>query len=462
MKITFLGASKTVTGSCYLVETGKVKFLIDCGMFQGPDVENMNSNAFKFNPQELDFVILTHSHIDHSGLLPKLIKYGFRNKIYLTGPTARITELLLLDAAKIQEDNYRRGFIQETLYDTEHAKNTINKFISIPFHQVMISDSGIEFKLIRAGHILGAASVLVKVENKLIVFSGDLGREDQSIIKSFAKDNWYLHEKNEEIDAIIMESLYAGEEHGDRYQEIKEIEQIINQNTERNGIVMIPSFALHRTQEMILILRSAIENSHIKDNVQINLDTPLGNLITKVYTEEKGEYDVTNSYNKFLNIETANDMFSFDNLKIINHHRQSLSLDKKRNSIIIAGSGMADGGRILQHIYALGRSPSNSIIFVGFQAQGTHGRELTEGQREITINNTKLRIKSHIYNFTSFSAHAGNNDLHEWLKSIPKKITTNIFLVHAEPERLLIFQKIIKDGFGYNTIVPELGSIHEI
>jgi len=462
MNVSFLGAAETVTGSCHLVESGNTKFLIDCGMFQGLDMESRNRLDFKFDPSEIDFVILTHAHLDHCGLLPKLTKHGFAGKIYMTPPTSEIVELILKDSAKIQEGNARYAKKQfglgderaTSIYDTVDSLNTIAKFESVRFNSEKEIAPGIRFKLIRAGHILGAASVLIEVEGKLIVFSGDIGRDDQSLIKKFQLDEWSFDNNKNSIDMIVMESLYSGLEHPDRNISEEKLVDIINKTHKRDGNVMIPVFSLHRLQQVEEILENSINKGGISQDVQIFSDTPLGNKATLVYTSNRSELNEEFRQSISKNKNNNNQERYYGNIRIIRHHRESLGLLKKKNAIIMAGSGMAAGGRIVSHLHAGLKSSSNSVIFVGFQAEGTLGRKLVDGSSEVEIFKHKIKINAEIYYLKGFSAHADNDDLLMWLDSIPKKMSTKIFLVHAELERSNLFKTILADR-DIDAIVPK-------
>jgi len=461
MNVSFLGAAETVTGSCHLVESGNTKFLIDCGMFQGINMESRNRLDFKFDPREIDFVILTHAHLDHCGLLPKLTKYGFKGKIYMTPPTAELVELILKDSAKIQEGNARHvkknfGASNENsaaIYDTVDALNTIAKFESVRFNSEKEVVPGIRFKLVRAGHILGAASVLIEIEDKLIVFSGDIGRIDQSLIKKFQLDDWSFNDNKNSIDMIVMETLYSGLEHPERNISEKRLRDIIDKTHRRDGNVMIPVFSLHRLQQIEKILEDGINEGSINQNVQIFSDAPLGNKATLVYTNNTSELNEEFRQSIIENKKNNGRKKQYGNIRIIRHHRESLGLLKKKNAIIMAGSGMAAGGRIVSHLHAGLKSSSNSVVFVGFQAEGTLGRKLVDGKSEVEIFKHKIKVNAEIYYLKGFSAHADNDDLLMWLGSIPQKASIKIFLVHAELERSRLFKAILANR-NIDSVIP--------
>lgn len=454
MKLTFNGASKFVTGSCYRLETGKSKFLIDCGMFQGKDNQDSRNMKFNFDPKELDFVLLTHAHIDHSGLLPRLYRLGFKGKIYCTRETRELIEVLLLDSAKIQEDSMKRASISgikvDFLYSTDDAYSAIDNIETVDFNDWKhINDLRVKF--IKAGHILGAASILINVEGKNILFSGDLGRKDQSLIDSYERD------LSDEIDYIVMESLYGGQHHKSRLEAANELVDIVNDITNRNGIVIIPTFAVHRAQELMMLFKKYLKDNKIHNDVQFFLDGPLSIKSTEIYTKNfSGNFS-----DKFLiqndDVASTSGIFAYDNLRYIYDNKVSLRLMRKKKIVIMAGSGMCDGGRIINHLTkGLNRSDVG-ITFVGFQAEGTLGREIVEGSKSVQIYDKEYDVKSRIYDIKGFSAHAGHEDLIDWVSIKNTSKLKQIFLVHAEEERSLAFKSEL-DKMNLVSSIPDLHS----
>ncbi len=441
VKLSFLGAAETVTGSCYLVESEKYKFLVDCGMFQGPEVEDRNFEKFRFDPRQIDFIILTHTHIDHSGLLPKLFREGFKGEIYMTLPTSHLAELLLLDAAKIQEfkqrDEFKNRFLRANegesgamLYDTRDSLAAINSFRTVRLEQETEIREGVKATYMNSGHILGAASVVLEVENTRILFSGDIGHRGQELVAHFDID------KKLSVDYVVMESLYGGQIHKDRRETETELVDAINNTLQRNGNVMIPAFAVERTQELLYIIKKAKDKRLIGENVQVFLDSPLGIGATQIYTQNK------DSLSKMVQqtFASGDNPFSFPGMKTIRSHKQSLNIWRKGSCIIIAGSGMANGGRILGHLKTGLGDGKNSVCFVGYQAEQTLGRELVDGAQKVLIDDKVVRVKAKINTFFGFSAHGDNNDLLDFVNRLDKGRLKNIFLVHADPERSLVFQ----------------------
>lgn len=477
MRVTFLGAAHTVTGSCYLVETERSKFIVDCGMFQGPKVEKHNFEPFAFEASEVDFMILTHAHLDHVGLIPKLYRKGFKGKIYLTPETAKLAELIMLDSAKIQEfeslksgaHNLEHDVASTLLYSTVDALAAVDAFETMPFHHEF-EVGGLKLQFVRAGHILGAVSVLITLENgKRIIFSGDIGRHDQSLIPSFTTDSSLLQEFA--ADYVVMESLYGTIDHTPRAESINKLVSIINETINRYGNVVIPSFAVHRTQEVLLILKNAFAKGDIAPDVQIILDSPLALKATDIYasqmTVSADNYIFDVDLEKELTYTPARadgrpkNIFMFDNLLTIRSHKQSLRAARKKRAVYIAGSGMAEGGRVLLHLAHNLPDTRNSIVFVGYQAEATRGRELVDGAKSVIIDKREIKVKAQIHYIDGFSAHAGNRSLHEWIGYQSPAKLQQAFLVHAEPERAQGFGAQIRD-IGYKFTVPNMGDSFEL
>jgi len=450
ISIEFCGAAKTVTGSNYLIKTDKCNFIVDCGMFQGPKVENLNLEDYTYDSSQISFVLLTHAHIDHSGMLPKLSKHGFKGAIYATNNTIRISNELLLDSAKLQENAYQRGEfygkytnIKAIVYNTHDALNTISLFKAVNFEEEFSPSDGISVKYIRAGHILGAASIEVIIQDegkfKKIIFSGDIGRIQSQIIPSFDI------EYKSDVDYVVMESLYGGQYHTDRNESAKQLIDIINSTIRDNGNVFIPCFAVQRVQEVLNDLKIAKKSGMMSNDIPVWLDSPLAQR-------------VTNIYNTALQ-HTGESLFDFPNLVYIKKYKQSIKLNKKQGQVIMAGSGMADGGRILDHLSVGLENPKNSVIFVGYQAEGTIGRQLVEGVPSVVIGTKTTRVKAKIYQLEGFSAHGDTNDYIAWVNRFINKSPKKIFLIHSEPERAMALQQKFNSLGISQTYIPNM---HEI
>lgn len=432
LSIQFLGAAETVTGSCYLVTTDKVKFLVDCGMFQGPDVEARSLDDFDFDPKEIDFVLLTHTHIDHSGMLPKLAKGGFRGQIYATLHTAQLVPILLLDSAKIQETNYREGIpwkhsgILGIAYSTHDAEVTIGLLRSVNMGDEFEPYPGMKVKYIHAGHVLGAASIEIEVDGKKIVFSGDIGRINHELIGGFDPDY------RAEADYVIMESLYGGEYHPSRPEAVKLLIDEIASTIKNGGSVFIPSFAVQRTQEIIHDLKFAKQSGALADDIPVWLDSPMAQKVTEIY---RAALD-----------HGADSLFNFPELRYIKAYRQSQKISRKPGQIVIAGSGMADGGRIMEHLIVNLPDSKDTVCFVGYQAEATTGRALTEGAKEVVIYDKTVKVNANIQHFKGFSAHGDTNDYLKWIKRFQSPRLKNIFLVHAEPQRAEAMKQVLEQN----------------
>ncbi len=448
IQIEFHGAAKTVTGSNYLVRTDHGNFLVDCGMFQGPEVEYKNLENFDYDPSEINFVILSHAHIDHSGMLPKLYRGGFRGKIFATQHTTQIASLLLMDSAKIQENNFQEGrnygkFIDKVaiVFNSFHAEETLTLFESKHFDEEFSPLPGIRVKFIRAGHILGAASIEVDIDDggheKEILFSGDIGRENQSLIDIFDKNY------KSSPDYILVESLYGGEYHPDRQESADEMIRIIKDTVSKGGNVFIPSFSVHRTQEVLHDIKTAQEAGKLSSDLPVYLDSPLAQRVSQIYTAA------------LQNREDS--IFTFKSLRYVKKHKQSEGLALGRGQVILAGSGMADGGRILNHLATGLRNDKNAVIFVGYQAEGTLGREIVEGAKTVTIANTNIPVNAAIHHLHGFSGHGDTNDYINWIKRFNTERLKKVFLIHSEEDRakklIVEFEKLgIKGSY-----IPSLG-----
>jgi metallo-beta-lactamase family protein len=440
IKIKFNGAAKTVTGSNYFVETDNGNFVVDAGMFQGPDVEHLNLEGYNFDAKSVKFTLLTHAHIDHSGMLPKLYKAGATGPIYATNHTIQISTELLLDSAKIQENSYQRGEfygkytnIKALVYNNKDATDTIAQFRAVSYNDQFEPIPGIKLKYMRTGHILGAASIEVDIEDegttKKIIFSGDIGRKKTHIDETFDA------EYRSEADVVLMESLYGGAVHPDRDESAKELIRIISETIKNRGNVFIPCFAVQRTQEVLNDMKIAKENGSLAKDVPVWLDSPLAQRVTGIYSAALQN--------------TENDPFNFPNLIYTRKYRQSQQITKTQGNVIMAGSGMADGGRIQDHLVKGLENPKNAVIFVGFQAEGTLGRELVEGEKRVTIGKNNVKVNAQIYHLEGFSAHGDTNDYLAWINCFSGPKLKKLFLVHAEEERALAMKSILESK-GFN------------
>ncbi|NLK88127.1 MAG: MBL fold metallo-hydrolase [Clostridiaceae bacterium] len=463
MKITFLGAAKTVTGSCFHIETDTCNFLVDCGMFQGSSADEAhNHSPFPFNPGRLDFMILTHAHIDHSGRIPKLYTDGFKGLIYATKATADLCAIMLPDSGHIQEfenewvnrKRERAGLPPvKPLYTTQDAIDCIRLFNSVHyFEEIRINDQ-IRVRFNDAGHILGSSivEIWVKENNRetKLVFTGDLGNNNMPILR----DPSII----DSADYLFIESTYGNRNHLNVENKIDRFVEIITSTMEKGGNIIIPSFAVGRTQEILYELFKQREKygerlTHLLE-IPVYVDSPLAVSATKVfrnnldcYDEEAREY-----------IENGDNPLDFPGLRFTQSADESKALnDSKESLIIISASGMCEAGRIKHHLkHNLWRKES-SIVFVGFQAEGTLGRRLVDGAKKVRIFGEEISVNARVEMIEGFSGHADRDGLIRWIKAIRHK-PGKIFLVHGEEDSMKEFSESIYDELGIGTVIPDRG-----
>lgn len=443
MKLTTLGGAMRVTGSSYLIETDKVKFLLDYGMFQGSaEEERLNEELPSFNPGDIDFVILSHAHIDHSGRLPLLVKQGFHGSIYATTATVELSEIMLLDSANIQEsdaewENKRRtrsgNPLIEPLYTQSDARRALAQFKPMHYNASFHITPEIRVRFQDAGHILGSAIVELWItegeEITKLVFSGDLGMPNKPIIK----DPTFINE----ADYLIMETTYGNKEHEPIDQAFDQLVQIIEETTANNGSVIIPAFSVGRTQELIYQLNEYYERKEISEaqRVPIYIDSPMAQKATQVFAENSMSFDEDAQEL----IRSGDNPFVFKNLHFTKDVEESKMLNKTRfPRVIISASGMATAGRVRHHLKHHLWDPNSAVVFVGFQAEGTLGRILLEGAKEVKLFGEEIAVKAKIVNVDGFSGHADKDMLNEWYDKFTKK-PNEVFLVHGEADQMMPF-----------------------
>lgn len=467
MEIKFFGAAKMVTGSNYLLTTDKYNILIDCGMFQGNDeIEKLNYEDFPYDPKEIDFLFLTHAHIDHSGRIPKLVKEGFRGRIITTNPTYDLCRIMLLDSAKIQEadvewENRKRQRAGkepiEPIYTIEDAEYCLKYFEPYFYDQRIKINDDIQVRFRDAGHMLGSSILELWIkensEEIKIVFSGDLGMPKRSIIK----DPEYI----DEADYLIIESTYGDTVHESFEESAEKLIEIINKTALRGGTVIIPSFAVGRAQEIIYELNKYYEyDPRIEEymKIPIYVDSPMAVEATEAFKKNSSSFD---DEAKEL-ILRGDNPFEFENLRYVKTQEESMALNKyKFPKVIISSSGMATAGRIRHHLKHNLWDEKNSLVFVGYQAEGTLGRILLDGKKRVKILGEEINVKAEIYNLRGFSGHADQPMLLHWIGRFRKK-PKKIFIVHGEEEPATILSKEINKLFGIETIIPNLGDSYNI
>ena len=460
MKLTFLGAAKMVTGSSYLLTVGSQKILIDCGMFQGSKAITVNnSREFLYDPTAIDCVLLTHAHIDHSGLLPKLCKSGFKGMIYATKVTNELCGIMLPDSAHIQEldaefanrKGKRAGKKNvEPLYTIDDARTCLTQFSPVDYDAVVTLNASVKVCFRDAGHILGSAMVEVWVteEGKTVklLFSGDLGQPNQPIIK----DPTLI----DEADYIIVESTYGNRLH-EEYDKEEKLASIINAAVAHGGNIIIPSFAVGRTQTMLYYLHNLLKKGKIPD-MPVIIDSPLAISATDIFMHNNQDYDTEATEMLYKNHDNP---LLMPQLRFTKTAEESRALNELKDpAIIISASGMCDAGRILHHLKHNLWRPEASVLFIGYQAQGSLGRRLVEGVKKVKILGEEIIVKANIYNLDGFSAHADQKQLLTWLSYFKTK-AANIFLVHGEIEASEPFAQLIKAKMEVSTYIPNLGDV---
>ena len=443
MKIQFLGAAKEVTGSCILIETRRSKFLLDCGQRQGQGQGTESSPEFQFNPGEIDFVILSHAHIDHSGLLPKLAAEGFDGEIYSTVATRDVAELLLEDSAKIQKEaGSEVGLIP--MFTEEDVALTMDKFSVYEWDVPIDASDDVTVTFLDAGHILGASISVIDISGAgRLVYTGDIGHGHSPIMNPPAKLN--------NTDFLIIESTYGAKRHP-AVNPKESLKQIIRDTYASKGKVLIPVFAVGRAQEVLYILKQLYEESELP-NIPVYFDTPLGAETTSLYQYHQN-YLRAQFRSSFLKGENP---FHFGTLDFIRGNNRSLDVaSSEEPCVVIAASGMLTGGRILNHLETTLEDPDSSLVFVGYQAEGTLGREILDGKKRVEIAGKEYEVKLKVHYIPGLSAHADADGLFSFVNSadiLPKKI----FVVHGEPENAEALRRRIINNLRIDTFVPEMG-----
>lgn len=460
MRLTFAGGAGTVTGSCYYIEVNKLKLLVDCGMHQGNGSAGLNRSAFPFSPVEADYCFVTHAHIDHSGMLPRLAKEGFKGKVLCTSATKDLLEPMLYDSANIQEGDAEwltkkalrtGGEPVEPIYSVEDVKKVIPLFEVREYGVLYHLGSGVKFRFIDAGHILGSATLEIWFQDsereKKIVFSGDIGKKGNPIVKDPSTSDM--------ADYVVMESTYGNRNHRPLKESIDELAAAVKMTFKRGGNVYIPSFAVGRTQDLLYILNNLSHEGRLY-RADVYLDSPLAEAVTNIYLNHRECFD--EDARKFFSTRITE---SSIRLHFCRTPEESMSLNRIRScSIIIAGSGMCEGGRIRHHLKHNLWRPECSVIFVGYQAEGTLGRAIVGGAKSVNVLGEEVVVRASIHTINGFSAHAGQSELLEWLAALDN--SPKVFLVHGEKEASATFAKLIEEKLGLETRRPKDGETVEL
>ncbi|GAA4272859.1 MBL fold metallo-hydrolase [Aquimarina gracilis] len=451
IKIHFLGAAGTVTGSKFYIETPQKNILIDCGMFQGlKELREINWKGLPINAADIDIVLLTHGHLDHTGYLPRLVMQGFVGDIIGSAPTLAITEIILRDSAKIHEEEAERankeGYSSHDpalpFYTEKDAEKTINHFKSKKRDEWISVSEDIQYRFQYNGHIIGSTFIELSLYGKIVVFSGDLGRNNDVLLRSPDRPRW--------ADFLFIESTYGNKLHPDEDIEERLI-TLINKTLDDQGVLIIPSFAVERLQTLMYLLWRLYKKNRIP-NLPIYVDSPMGNNVLSVF-------ELFPDWHKL----PMSDYYAVCNhINIVTSYRETWEvIDNPRPKIVIAGSGMVTGGRVLTYLKQLIDNPTTSVVLVGFQAEGTRGRLLQEGAHEIKLFGKYHPVKAKIHQIESLSAHADQQELLDWMSEI-KNVPEKIFLVHGERSASDALRVKIQDTYKWNVHVPKLYETIEI
>lgn len=458
MKLSFHGADRTVTGSCHLVECAGRRILIDCGMMQGSrELDEDNADPFGFDPTEIDYVLLTHAHLDHCGRLPLLVKRGFRGEVIATAPTRELTRLVLLDAAHLQDEEARRHARQARrhgiwpdqppLFTLMDALDTMDRFGRAAAYDAPIAlCPGVEVRFHDAGHILGSASILLDLheggQHRRVLYSGDLGSAGRPLLRA--------PQPPATADVVVMETTYGDRLHRSYADSVKELRAAINATFARGGNVIIPTFALERAQEILFLLRQDVDDGHLPRSLQVYLDSPMAISATNIFQRHP---DCCGPAVQAL-LAAGRDPFELPGLRFVHDASESMTLNQvSGGAVIMAGSGMCTGGRVRHHLRHNLWRPESSVIFVGFAARGTLARRIIDGAKTVRLWGDEIPVRAVVHTINGFSAHADQQELLDWHHRIAAVGRT--FLVHGEEPAMQALAHLLPGG------QVELPRLHE-
>lgn len=464
MRLEFIGAAHTVTGSCYLLESQEKHFLIDCGMFQGSKrVRELNYEEFPFVPADIEGVLLTHAHVDHCGLLPKLVREGFKGTIYATKSTCELCQIMLPDSAHIQisdaellnRKGRRRGDTPvQALYSIDDAMEALKHLSSVPYEKDLQLADNIRVVFRDAGHILGSAFLEVYVtengKTTKLVFSGDIGQPNQPILKDPARET--------EADFLIVESTY-----GDRLHQIYDKEtkllEVVNDTMDRGGNLIIPSFAVGRTQTLLYYFYNLWKQGRMDGDIPIIIDSPLAIAATRVFLKNFQDFDE----DALALFKKSGKIPRFPQVRVCETAAESRALNSEEGSaVIISASGMCDAGRVLHHLKHNLWRPESTILFVGYQAEGSLGRRLVDGIKRVRVLGEEVAVKAQIMTMDGFSAHADSNQLLDWISEIQNPAPAKIFIVHGEAQSQEALKARIQKECNVEAYIPFRGDLVQI
>lgn len=457
-RLQFLGAARNVTGSRHLLEVDGTRILVDCGLYQERQFIARNWEPFDVPPASLDAVLLTHAHLDHCGLLPKLVKEGFKGRIYCTAATAEIARIILLDAAKIQEEDaaYKRKRHKKEgragphddvpLYTVADAEACTPLFAPVRYDEGTPITAAVHATFREAGHVLGSSFINVSVrsngETRDVLFSGDIGRPNRPLIRD--------PDSMTDGDYILVESTYGDRKHDDRMDIKSTIAEAINTAQAAGGNIIVPSFALERSQELLYHISELLREGKIP-HLMVFLDSPMASAITKVFRRHAELFDA----DMRRRIQIKDSPFDFPGLKFTETTKESKAINAiKGTVVIIAGSGMCTAGRIKHHLVNHISRPESTIMFVGYQAVGTLGRRILDGDPEVRILGTNYPVKARVVQVPGFSAHADREELLHWLRTLPKP-PRRLFVIHGEAESARRFGQYVRENTGWDVLVPD-------
>ncbi|MCX7816938.1 MAG: MBL fold metallo-hydrolase [Syntrophales bacterium] len=457
MKVHFLGAAREVTGSCFMIEYHEGRFAVDCGLHQGgsdADIRNRETKLYK--PKEIDFILVTHAHLYHTGLLPRLVSEGYNGPVYCTPPTKDLMYLMLLDSAHIQEietqwknrKRQRHGEEKvEPLYTQGDVEKAITLIRDVEYDHPFNPNPGVEVTFRDSGHILGSALVEIQMTGNTnptkLIFSGDIGRTAQLIVK-----DPYTPEKG---DFLFMESTYGNRDHKNEQESLEELAEAIDYSYKNGEKVIIPAFAVERTQEIIYCLHLLHRDGRLPEDMMVYVDSPLAIKVTEIFHQYTQYFD-EDAQNI---LKVKQDPLHLPQLRFTKTTEESIKINSvNKPSIVISASGMADAGRIKHHLrHNLWREGA-SVVFVGYQAQGTIGRRLVDGARKVRIFGEEIAVKAKIFTINGFSAHAGQSQLLEWLSHF-RSPNLQVFLIHGEYQAQKALADLIRDRFNYPVYIPD-------
>jgi len=458
IKLKFLGAAQNVTGSRHLLQANGTRILVDCGLYQERQFRARNWDPFPIAADSINVVLLTHAHLDHCGFLPKLVREGFKGKIYCNAATAEIAKIILLDAAHIQEEDAefkrrrheregRKGPYPEVpLYTTADAEACFPLFHLVRYRQAVTLGDGVEATFYDAGHILGSSIIRAKVrqgeQERIILFSGDIGRPDRPIVRDPTVFD--------RADYVLIESTYGDRTHKDTGDIKKLIANVINSAKKAAGNIIVPSFALERAQEVLYYINELLLENAIP-RLMVFMDSPMAARVTEVFQHHPELFDEQMA--EF--VKQHKSPFNLPGLKVIGSSEESKAINHIKGTImVIAGSGMCTGGRIKHHLVINITRPQSRIMFVGYQALGTLGRQIVDGARKVRILGQKYKVKAKVIRVPGFSAHADRDELLDWLKEL-EAAPRGVFVVHGEAESAKAFGNYIRKKTGWEVTVPD-------